>query len=264
MATLLRVDKDKCEKDGICVEVCPIGILAVDTEKWPVVRAGMGSFCIACGHCVAACPHGALDNARNRLHNQTPVRNLPVVAADTALTFLRSRRSIRCYKPDPVPRELTIQLLQAARYAPSGHNSQGISYLIVDNRESLDAMCAIILEWMAEVVRTRGELANRLHFPGIIKAHERGEDRILRKAPQLIVATAQKELKAAQVTTYLALEYVELYATSLGLGTCWAGFAQICAQQYSQLQEFLLIPEMRLITGHDDGWIPKKYLLPLA
>ena len=256
---LLRVDQDRCVQDGICVEVCPIGILALDAEG-PVVRPGMSNFCIACGHCVAACPHGALDNARNRLDRQAPVEKLPIIDQETALAFLRSRRSIRRYKPEPVPRELILQLLQAARYAPSGHNSQGISYLVIEGRKSLDGICAIVLEWMAEVIQTQGELANRLHLPGIIKAHERGEDRILRKAPQLIVATAPKELGgAAQVTTYLALEYVELYATSLGLGTCWAGFAQICAQQYPPLREFLEIP-----GRHDDGGLSEIHLLPFA
>jgi len=246
---LLRVDKQKCEKEGICVDVCPLGILALDADKGPVVRPGMTRFCIACGHCSAACPHGALDNVRNPLSRQELLEHFPVIDPGTALTFLRSRRSIRCYKEDPVPRELTLQLLQAARYAPSGHNSQGVGYLIVESRRALNRICKIVLDWMGEMVRTGSELANRLHMSGIIKAHQRGEDRILRKAPQLIVATARKELRAAPVTTCLALEYVELYATSLGLGTCWAGFAQICARQYPALPDFLKIPENRVITG---------------
>lgn len=246
---LLKVDIQKCKKEGICVDVCPLGILALDADKGPSARPGMTQFCIACGHCVAACPHGALDNVRNPLSRQELLERCPVIDPKTALTFLRSRRSIRCYKEDLVPRELTLQLLQAARYAPSGHNSQGVGYLIVEDRRALDRICEIVLDWMAEMVRTQSELANRLHMPGIIKAHERGEDRILRKAPQLVVATAPKELRAAQVTTYLALEYVELYATTLGLGTCWAGFAQVCAQQYPFLPKFLQIPEDRIITG---------------
>lgn len=261
---LLKVDQQRCEKEGICVEVCPIGILALDAAAGPVVRPGMTQHCIACGHCVAACPHGALDNVRNPLSGQAPLEHFPVVAPSTALAFLRSRRSIRCYKDDPVPRELARKLLEAARYAPSGHNSQGIGYLIIDLPQDIDRISAIVAEWMMLMVETQPEPANRLHMPGIIKAHQRGDDRILRKAPLLIVATAPVELRAAQVSSYLALEYVELYAASLGLGTCWAGFAQICAQQYPPLLRFLNIPADRAVTGMMMAGFPKfsYYRLP--
>jgi nitroreductase len=51
------------------------------------------------------------------------------------------------------------------------------------------------------------------------------------------------------VTTTLALEYLELYASTLELGTCWAGYTQVCAQQFPPLIEFLEIPEDSVVTG---------------
>lgn len=246
---LLQVLQEKCDKDGFCVKVCPLGILVLDKDIGPQVRPDMTRFCIGCGHCVAVCPHGALDNVRNPLAQQAPVKHFPVIDSSSALDFLRSRRSIRCYKPESVPRELTLQLLEAARYAPSGHNSQGVAYLVVERPQALQRVCDMVVAWMGRVMETDSELANRLHMPGIIRAHERGEDRILRRAPQLLVAHAPGHFAPAQVTTYLALEYVELYATTLGLGTCWAGFAQVCAQQYPALPDYLKIPQDHKITG---------------
>jgi nitroreductase/NAD-dependent dihydropyrimidine dehydrogenase PreA subunit len=246
---LLRVDRDKCEKEGICVQVCPVGILALDPDRGPEVRQGLAPHCIGCGHCVAACPHGALDNVRNPLAAQVPLLEYPVLEAEAAFAFLRSRRSIRCYLQKVVPREVLLRLLDIARYAPSGHNSQGLSYLVVEGEERLGRVCEIVIEWMHLVVQADPALAKRLNMPGIIKAHEKGEDRILRNAPHLVVATASKENPGAVPSTYLALEYVELYASALRLGTCWAGFAQVCAQQYPVLPQYLQTPDGQAITG---------------
>jgi nitroreductase/NAD-dependent dihydropyrimidine dehydrogenase PreA subunit len=246
---LIKVDETKCEKDGACVRVCPAGILTLQGDGRPAVLRGMAQFCIACGHCVAVCPQGALDNVRAPLAAQQPLERFPVLDPETALHFLRSRRSIRCYKPEPAPRELMEKLLQAARYAPSGHNSQGLSFLVVEKKEHLAAIKDLVVRWMKALVDSGSELAQRFHMPGILRAYERGVDRILRDAPQLIVVTAPKDHAAARVTTFLALEYVELYATTLGLGTCWAGYVNTCAQTAPDLAAFLRIPEDHVITG---------------
>jgi nitroreductase len=198
---------------------------------------------------VAACPRGALDNVRNPLSKQDPLPVHAVLDAPATLNFLRSRRSIRCYQETPVSREVLLQLLEIARYAPSGHNSQGLSYVVVEGRMALDGVRRVVLEWMRGLIQTQPDFAKMLHLPGMVKASEAGEDRILRKAPQLIVATAEKGSRMAPASTTLALEYVELYATALGLGTCWAGYVQTCAQQHPGLAAFLRIPADRMISG---------------
>lgn len=246
---LIRVDTERCEKEGICVEVCPLGVLDLDEKEGPVVRSGLAKFCVACGHCVAACPHGAIDNVRNPLVNQMQIPKDSMPDSKTAFLFLRSRRSIRRYIQDPVPKEKALELLNIARYAPSGHNSQGISYLVVEGSKALQKIRSIVLEWMREMVASQPDVADRLNMPGIIKADERGEDRILRGAPMLIVASAPQDLRPAPGTTMLALEYVELYAPTLGLGTCWAGYTQLCAQQYPPLAEYLKIAPGKTVTG---------------
>jgi len=246
---LIQVDRGKCEKEGFCVEVCPARILEMDEEKGPQVTPGGAPFCIGCGHCVAVCPHGALDNVRNFLKDQEPLEKLPVVEPETAMAFLRSRRSIRCYLPEPLPRDEVIRLLQAARYAPSGHNSQGLSYLVVQGDGPLNRMKEIVVEWMRGVILHNPEVARQFRMEAIVGACERGEDLILRGAPQVVVATGRKEARPAQASTFLALEYVELYAAALGLGTCWGGYVMACAQQSPALSRHLGIPEDRAITG---------------
>ncbi len=262
--SLIKIDHEKCNRDGICVEVCPLSLLVLDPKCGPKLKPGASHICIACGHCVAACPSEAIDNRKSPLSGQTPIPSGFSISPEAAALFLRSRRSIRVYKDEPVPREQMLQLLEIARFAPSGHNSQGISYLVVDGREKVDGLREIVIEWMRRTVNSQPDVANRYHMPAIIRSHEKGEDRVFRGAHQLIVAHASKELAAAPISTYLALEYVEIYAPVLGMGTCWAGYAQACAQQFQPMADFLKIPLENAIMGILMAGYPKHhyYRLP--
>ena len=247
--SLIKVDSEKCSRDGICVEVCPLSLLSLDQEGRPQMRPAAAAFCMGCGHCVAVCSSGALDNRKNPISKHTPIpADYSPEPAQSAL-FLRSRRSIRRYEDKPVSRDKIMKLLDIARFAPSAHNSQAISYLVVDGPENLMRLSQIVVEWMRETVKLSPELAKRFNMPLVIREEEKSGGRILRRAPNIIVAHAPTNLAAAPVSTMLSLEYVELFAPALGLGTCWAGYAMACAQQFPAFSQFLKIPARRTITG---------------
>ncbi|MBI4187497.1 MAG: nitroreductase family protein [Chloroflexi bacterium] len=50
---------------------------------------------------------------------------------DELLELLRYRRSIRVFKPDPIPDESIMKILDAAHYAMSGGNSQPWEFIVV-------------------------------------------------------------------------------------------------------------------------------------
>ena len=56
----------------------------------------------------------------------------------------------------------------------------------------------------------------------------------------------------ANVDPIIALSYIELYANSLGLGTCWCGFAQTC---------FKLLPKLSTVVKIPDGYKPAYVML---
>ena len=45
-------------------------------------------------------------------------------AVDILDTAIRSRRSVRAFRPDPVPKRLLMEIIETARAAPSNFNSQ--------------------------------------------------------------------------------------------------------------------------------------------
>ena len=56
------------------------------------------------------------------------------------LEVMRTMRAMRRLKPDPVPRELLEQLVQAATWAPSASNTQAYTYVIVTDRAQMRAL----------------------------------------------------------------------------------------------------------------------------
>jgi nitroreductase/NAD-dependent dihydropyrimidine dehydrogenase PreA subunit len=244
---LLRVNSELCTKCGLCAAICPNGLIrmGVDGPQEQEIEN-----CLACGHCVAVCPRGALDNCKTPLANQTPLSQYPVIDSKTATQFLRGRRSIRNYQKKQIPREKLLELLEIARFAPSGCNSQGLSYLVIQDSTVLKQVTARTIEWLDQQVR--GGVSWAAGFAGVIAVYRNsGFDVILRGAPSLIVATAPREMgMMAHESARFALEYVELYATTLGLGTCWAGFVESAAgNNYQPLLAELRLPEGMAAVG---------------
>ena len=243
---LLNVNKEKCVGCGACAEVCPKNYIGMTAERTPM---DAGLTCISCGHCVAVCPQSALDHVHASLKNQVVLHKTPVLNAETAENFLRARRSIRVYKEKAVPRNMILKLLDVARLAPTGNNTQGVQYLVIDNKDTLQAITKATIAWMDEII-SKGE-PSAAYFADLAKQyHKTGLDVILRNAPCFILALTEKSFMRGRDNTHFSLAYAELFASSLELGTCYTGLVETCAKSgYQPLLKVLNIPEDLIVTG---------------
>lgn len=149
------------------------------------------------------------------------------------------RRSVRKYKPDPVPREAVMKILEAANWAPSGMNLQQWEFLVVSGAKlkALGESYARVVEKLPgdpEKKRQRVEFAR--NYGG---------------APLAVVALAPAADDAFQRKMHLesvsaAFENLLLAACAEGLGTCWM-LAPLLEE--ARVREILGIPEDKEIVA---------------
>jgi nitroreductase/NAD-dependent dihydropyrimidine dehydrogenase PreA subunit len=236
----IAVDTSLCKRDGICVEVCPSRILALDERGFP--QETTEGKCILCGHCVAVCPVNALTHAGLPDEPFLPApKKLPVPALIEG--FLMSRRSVRIFKQQPVARETLEALLDVARRAPTATNSQRLRWIAVEDAAKVHALAE--------------ETMNYLRFSGVNPAllerwekyWKEGYDFILRGAPALVVACAPADYEWAKQDGAIALTFLELAAEARGLGVCWAGYLTRIAGLHAPLYQALSVPEGYAVCG---------------
>ncbi len=239
---LFEIDEQKCLKDGICANVCPMEIIHHEADKCPRPAAGAETSCIECGHCVAVCPQGAFHH-RIMGPDDCPLSPVtPPVSSESLEFFYRYRRSIRVYKSKPVEKELICRLIHLASYAPSGHNAQPVKWHVIYSADKVGEIAASVIDWMKNISKRHPAILSSMDLEPVIDAWEKGRDRICRGAPHLILAYGEKGSSVVQSACVIAMTHLDLAAPCFGLGTCWAGFVTAAAQRWAPLKELLGLP----------------------
>ncbi|MBT3225175.1 MAG: 4Fe-4S dicluster domain-containing protein [Deltaproteobacteria bacterium] len=242
--SFIQIDDTKCKKDGICVLECPVAILRQQDKKSPpqMVEGG-DQICLTCGHCVSVCPHGALNHLKTTREECPPIEADLVIDQKQAIQFLRTRRSIRNFKQKRVEKEEIQFLIDNARYAPTGSNSQSIEWTVHTDEDKIKEIADLSIDWMREFLKSAAKTGLVSYFPMIVAAYESGIDTVTRNAPCIVTASAPKTNVNGTVDLSIALSYLELMAVPKGLGTCWAGLVKRALQSSDPLRKLMGLPE---------------------
>ena len=128
------------------------------------------------------------------------------------LDLIKHRKSVREFLSRPVEREKIMICLEAARLAPSACNSQPWRFIVVDDEQLKNKLCAAA-------------------FSGIYLMNS-----FCKTAPVMVVVISEKSKFLARIgemfrgTKYylidigIACEHFVIQAEDLGLGTCWIGW----------------------------------------
>jgi nitroreductase len=154
--------------------------------------------------------------------------NIPEPAPNTAHLFdiIRTTRSMRRLKPDPVPNELIRKILEAGVSAPSGGNMQRWRFLVIHDPKIKETVGALYKRAWDEQVAPRyrsGEPApgtSRERFARMLAAAEHLANHI-HEAPVWIVPCLEgaTPTRTSGSSVYPAVQNMLLAARALGLGT---------------------------------------------
>jgi len=275
----LSVDADKCTLCGACVLTCPSDMVRQREDRIRIGRVA----CIACGHCVVVCPESAIvdeDGANEAADDGV----LP--APESLRRLIRRRRTVRRYRPDPVPREVIEDCLDAARWAPTAANCQAQQYVVVASpgaREELRRRIEEHYRAFAEALADREDRDAKLlalgidpneaghphvlaAVPALAKSIEAGRDRLFFDAPVVIVIHAAQDEVLPEAACAFATLAIVLMAEAHALGTCITGFASDALRTRVDIREWLGIPlgnraHYVIIVGWPDeafGSVPER------
>lgn len=165
---------------------------------------------------------------------------------NTVLENIITRRSIRNYRPEQIPKGELDTILLAGSYAPNGMGTQSWKFTAVQNPETMKKINESIRKTLMSI-----PVVAETH-PYIVSLVEKAKDEnsnFLYNAPIFVIVSHLKDNGNAMPDSALAIGNMMLAAHSLGIGSCWL----------NQLPGLTHMPMIReLLTELD---IPKDHIV---
>ena len=178
------------------------------------------------------------------------------------MSVIQKRRSVRVYKTGKVSDEQLNMVLEAARWAPSGANTQPWEFVVTRDRKKMKLIRAIYdNEWRQ---RKREDPVN---YKGLKKDYVGDVSVIVlacgdprTKAVYLTTRQQGDREKLFQASVANAVQQMMLAAASMNLGTVWVSVRE---EVEPELRKLFQVPEpLRLLwvvpIGHARSWPKAK------
>jgi nitroreductase/NAD-dependent dihydropyrimidine dehydrogenase PreA subunit len=229
----------KCKDTKLCTCVCPYGFIWETDENGQLgIAQEYEEYCINCGQCASICPTGALTLLEN---TEKPVKigKNEKLSSDLVAHFLKTRRSQRSFKAIPLLQSDIESILDVTRWIPTASNKQQLKWMVINDTKKVQAIAGLTVDFIKQMGT----------YKKLPVLYEQGDDIVLRNAPCLIVVLGEDDYFWSATEAGIALTYLELYAYSKKMGTCWAGFFTRAARNYKPLIDYLDPPKGYKVCG---------------
>jgi nitroreductase len=174
---------------------------------------------------------------------------------ESFLELAKNRRSIRDFKTDPIPDDFVGKIIEAARWAPSGFNSQPWEFVFVKKQELKESVVMLVAEARGPGPKNEPTKEKPPGLPTGPPAHRTpmgyanapvfillfGDPRVREWGPPLVKSNDEKWKSVFTSSLALAFQYMHMAATSLGLGSQWVS-AVNNPKAHTRIKELLGIP----------------------
>lgn len=134
------------------------------------------------------------------------------------LEAIKTRRSTRKFKAQPVELEKLQTIVDAGRFGPTGGNAQSNHFFVISNPEILKKLVELVQSAFA-AMELREDLYKSLQ--NSIRLSQKGNYSFCYTAPVLIVVANKKDYGNNMADVACAVENMMLAANELDLGSCY-------------------------------------------
>jgi len=212
------IDPEKCTNCQLCINDCVASNFRLDEKKQVQFNQ---SGCIGCGHCISICPEDAIiyRGMRDEPITFEGIENpSSIISYEAMHQFIRARRSIRQYKKEEIPKEILEKIIDSMRYAPTGSNIRGLKIQLISDEDQRKTLSDAILNDLIN-----SSMMPELYSERLKSKREKGMDAIFYDAPHIMILHSSSA--ADLVNSTIAITHARLIAQTLGIGSCWIGFA---------------------------------------
>lgn len=170
------------------------------------------------------------------------------------------RRSVRAFTEESISEEQLKEIIKAGFHAPNGAGSNALRFAVVSNKAKLKHYSDIskvmsIEHFRQSMSKAPPEVAKGIE--ALIGNLSNPNFDIFYNAPVLVLVFAAPTALTPVEDGSLAAENMMLAATSMGLGSCWIGFASPLGMAPEVVKELNIPANHKLIAPLIFG-VPKK------